>query len=188
MKRSGLVIFASVCVCLVAARAADATTPIDPAQRNAPFAPGTSAQPEKRTPAVVESLQHKRVRPATVDKKPALVGERRAAIDITETHEKVVREKAVKTPEKLEQPKSRFDQQQAQVSTSGDTTKPPMVAKYQDSLTAASATNMARFPAMSGATSAKINRFIFRKNGGELADAPQRATSTPAAGGSRPVK
>lgn len=188
MKRSGFVAFASCLLSLAPARAADATTPPDYTQRNAPFAPGATAQPEKRAPEVNETTQQKRVTPPTIDRQPAAIGERRAAIDMSEAAEKNVHEKQSRTPEKIEQPKSRFDQQRARIGTTENTSKPPTVAKYQDSLTAASASNMARFPAMSGATTAKVNRFIFRKNGGELATAPARSSVTPAAGGGVPSK
>lgn len=184
MKRSGLVVFASITVCVAAAQAADATSPIDAAQRNSAFTAERSVEPEKRKPVVDEALQRKRVTPDTIEKKPAALGDRRAPLELTETREKNVREKESHRPEKIEQPVSRYNQQRSRVSTSADTTKVPTVAKYQDSLTAASASNMARFPAIGAATGAKINRFVFRKNGGELADGPQRAAVTPAAGGS----
>jgi hypothetical protein len=58
------------------------------------------------------------------------------------------------------------------------------VAKYQDGLTSASATNMARFPAVDRATGAKINRFVFRKNPDEVSAVTGGAEVTPAAGGS----
>ena len=48
----------------------------------------------------------------------------------------------------------------------------------------ASATNMARFPALGSATGAKINRFVFRKNPEDAKAATDGATVTPAAGGS----
>lgn len=184
MKRFGFAFFASCFACLGVVRAADATTPIDYTERNTPFAPGATAQPDARKPQRNETTQHKRVTPPTVTKQPAALGDQRAAIDVDETRAKVIREKDARTPEKLEQPKSRFDQQRARFSTSDTTSKPPTVAKYQDSLTAASASNMARFPALSSATSAKVNRFVFRKNGGELMESPSRGSVTPAAGGS----
>lgn len=184
MKRSGSVLLVSVGLALGVARGADATSPLDLTERNAPFAPGSSVQqPDKRAPEINQTTQQKRVTPPTVDKKPAAVGERRAPIEVTETREKNIQEKQTRTPEKVEQPKSRFDQQRARITTSDNTTKPPTVAKYQDSLSAASASNMARFPAVGSATSAKVNRFVFRKNGGELVDAPGRAPIVPAAGG-----
>ncbi|MEY4088623.1 MAG: hypothetical protein RJB55_894, partial [Verrucomicrobiota bacterium] len=65
---------------------------------------------------------------------------------------------------------------------------PPTVSKYQDRLDAASASNMARFPALNGATTAKINRFVFRKNTAEPDRVLGDVSVTPAAGGSSPVR
>lgn len=165
-------------------RGADATTPIDYTQRNSPFAPSGTYSAEKQTPAGNSTVQEKRVETSTVEKKPATVGERRASIDLKEAKEKQVREKDSRRPEKIEVPNSAYNHQQATISTGADTTKPPVVAKYQDKLTSASATNMARFPALDGATGAKINRFVFRKNPEEKNATTSAADITPAAGGS----
>ena len=184
MNRFGLAVLVGLGFCQAAARAADATSPVDYTQRNTPFNPGTTIVPEKHAPVRQETVQQKRVTPDVIEKKPADVADRRAPVTVSEDEAKNVREKDSHRPDVVEQPKSRYDQKRAPMSTSADTTKPPMVAKYQDSLVAASASNMARFPAIGGATGAKINRFVFRKNGGELADAAPRGVVTPAAGGS----
>lgn len=187
MRRSSFVILAGVAWGGAAAWAADATRPIDYTQRNDAFLPQPQVQSGKRTPGA-EVVPQPRVTPPKVDKPAAAVGERRAAIDVTEARDKRVHEKNSREPEKVEQPRSAYDQQRARISTAADTNKPPLVTKYQDSLTAASASNMARFPAVSGATNAKINRFVFRKNGGTPANAPARGPVVPAAGGSPPTK
>ncbi|MES2692778.1 MAG: hypothetical protein V4773_04840 [Verrucomicrobiota bacterium] len=187
MIRSSLAVavIATLGVCVNATRGADATTPVDYTQRNTPFKPGTPAtQPEKRKPEIDHTIQDKRVTPEKIEKKEAAVGDKRAAIDMKEKDEKNIIEKDSRKPEKIEQPKSRYDQQRSQFSTSEDTKKPPMVAKYQDSLTAANAVKTGKLSAMQTDTKAKVNRFVFRKNGGELADAAQGASVTPAAGGS----
>ena len=184
MKFSSLIVVASVGLCAaVFSRAADATTPVDYTDRNAPFAPSATVAPAKKSPQVNESVQDKRVEKNTVEKKPAAVGERRAAIDLTEAREKNIVEKNSHRPEKTEQPASRFDHREASMSTAADSKKPQMVVKYQDGLTSASATNMARFPAIERGTAAKLNRFVFRKNGSETAGALDGATVTPAGGG-----
>ena len=76
---------------------------------------------------------------------------------------------------------SPLDHRPAGVSTGGDTVRPPAVAKFQDSLNAASASNMARFPADGAAVTGKVNRFVFRKNGAEGAPVTAGAAVTPAA-------
>ena len=186
MKPLGLALLAGYVACALVARAADATTPVDYAQRSDPFAPGSNAAatPEKKTPATNTSVQDKRVEKNVIERQTAPLGDRRAGIDVKEAREKSVREQDSDRPAATEQPTSGFNHRKAGISTSGDASKPPMVAKYQDSLTAASATNMARFPAMDGATSAKINRFVFRKNPPENGVLSDSKSVTPAAGGS----
>jgi hypothetical protein len=184
MLPSGFVVFASVSVCVLVARAADATSRIEYTQRNTPFAPGASVEPSKQTPAANEAVQNKRVPTTTIDKPLAPLGDRRAPVEMKETRDKQVREKDSYRPEGSAQPTSAYHQRQAAISTAGNTSKPPIVSKYQDSLAAASATNMARFPAMDRATTARINRFVFRKNPAETPVAAGGAAVTPAAGGS----
>ncbi|MSU23293.1 MAG: hypothetical protein EXS32_05645 [Opitutus sp.] len=152
-------------------RAADATTPVDYTQRNAPFATATAVTPEAKSPPRDAAMQDKRVEKTTVDKKPAAVGDRRAAVDVEEAREKIIREKNTRRPATTEQPLSQFNQRLAPMATATDTKKPPLVAKFQDGLTSASAANMARFPALDGTTTAKLNRFVFRKNSPEPAAA-----------------
>lgn len=187
MKRSGLIILASVCFGAFAARGADATTPIDYTQRNTPYAPGTKdVDAESRKPEVNETTQKKRVTPDTIEKKPAAVGDRRAPIDMKEARDKNVIEKDTRKPEKREQPKSSHDGQLSRYSTTNDPRKPKAdtVSKYQDSLTAGNGVEVGKLPAGSKVTTTKINRFVFRKNGGELAESASRGAVTPAAGGS----
>lgn len=187
MKRPGLIILASVFLGAFAARGADATTPVDYTQRNTPYAPGNKdVDTESRKPEINESTQQKRVTPETIDKKPAAVGDRRAPIDVKEFREKNVIEKDSRKPEKREQPKSRHDGQLSRYSTTNDPRKPTAntVSKYQDSLTAGNGVEVGKLPAGSKVTTTKINRFVFRKNGGELAESATRGAVTPAAGGS----
>ena len=188
MKPSGLVILASSVLLLAAARAADATSPVNAAQRNAPFAPGAAAAstPAKKTPVTNEVVQEKRVEKATINKLTSPLAERRAALEIQEARPKNVQEKDSRRPETVEHTTSTFNHRSAAITTADDTTKPPTVAKYQDSLTAASATNMARFPALDRATGAKINRFVFRKNPTEPTAALEGAAVTRAGGPALP--
>ncbi|MEO6244962.1 MAG: hypothetical protein ABIQ12_05970 [Opitutaceae bacterium] len=183
MKPTGLIVLSLLAACVSPLRAADATTPVDYTQRNAPFAPAASVSAEKKTPETNSAVQDKRFEKTTVEKKSSSLSERRAPMDIKEAREKNVREKDSRRPEKIDQPTSTYNGRQATISTAADTTKPPVVAKYQDSLAAASATNMARFPALDGATGAKINRFVFRKNPEEQKTIASGAAVTPAAGG-----
>ncbi len=184
MPSHGLIVLASLGLCVTATRAADATTPIDYTQRNSPYAPGGTVAAEKKTPAPNDAVQEKRVEKTIVEKQTAPLAGRRAPFELMEAKDKQVREKDSHRPEKIETPTSKFNHQQAAFSTGADTTKPPTVAKYQDGLTSASATNMARFPAVDRATGAKINRFVFRKYPDEVNAVTGGAEVTPAAGGS----
>lgn len=185
MKTSGLTVALILGAGALSGRAADATSPIDYTQRNTPFAPGGSVAPQKQSPASNRAVQQdKRVEKPEFEKSHARVGERRAGIDVTETREKPVREKDSRRPDMVGHKASAYDHKTASVSTGANTTQPPLVAKYNDSMMAASATNMARFPAVDRATTAKINRFVFRKNPAEPGTVAEGARVVPAAGGS----
>lgn len=175
---------------IAAARGADATSPVNPAQRNEPFSPGPGAAPERQAPAgsVNTRVQDSRVAPPVVERKESPLGERRAPVATGETREKEMIGKAVRPTETLPRPMSAFDHQSSTHSTKEETVRPPKVARYQESLDAASASNMARFPALGGATTAKINRFVFRKNAPDPDRALSDAPATPAAGGAAPAR
>lgn len=185
MKLRSLIAAAGVSVISgTVVHAGDATTPVDYAQRNAAFAPGATVAPDRQTPQVDEAVQDKRFEKNVVDKQPAAVGDRRAPVDVQETREKNVLGKNSHRPDAIEQPKSALDHREATMATATNTLKPPLVTKYQDSLTAASTSNLARFSAMGGATTAKINRFVFRKNASDPITGNAPVTT---AGGAAPV-
>ncbi len=167
-------------------RGADATRTVDYTQRNAPFAPEAGVKPSVQSPSVMEDLQNKRVTPAVIDRKTSPVGDRKAAIDVHETRPKEVREKTVKSPDSKSPTRSDLTDKRSGITTATQV-NPQRVSKYQESLVAASATNMARFPAVGADTTAKVNRFVFRKNAGEPVDSPIGAPISAAAGGS-PVR
>ena len=170
----------------ISAPAAEATRPIDPADRNATYAPAGTVTPGTQVPAgnTNTRVQDRKFETTTVDRQTSPLIEQRAGVEVKETREKNVRGMDLNHPERKEQPVSAYNHREARISTGAGTTKPPTVAKYQDGLTSASATNMARFPALGGATNAKINRFVFRKNPTESQGVQTGAVITPAAGGS----
>ncbi len=167
-------------------RGADATRPVDYTDRNTPFAPESGVKPPVQSPAIAEDLQSKRVTPAVINQKSSPLGDRKAAIDVSETRPKSVQEKAVKSPEAKSPSRNDLTDRRSRITTATQV-NPQRVSKYQESLVAASATNMARFPAVDRETTAKLNRFVFRKNAGEPVDSPIGAPISPAAGGS-PVR
>ena len=186
MKLPGLILLASLTLTgATTAWTADATSPVDYTQRNNPFAPAATVAPDKKAPETNPTVQDKRVDKTVLDKKLAAVGDRRAAVDVKETQDKTIREKDSHRPEKVEQPISTYNHREASMSTATDANKPQLMTKYQDRLTSASSTNMARFPALDRATGAKVNRFVFRKNPSAPTSsvALEGAALTPAAGG-----
>ena len=184
--RSSLVSLVGLGVLAFVGQAADATRPIDYTSRNAPFTPDAGVKPPVQTPGVVEGIQSKRVAPAVVEQKSSALGERQAGIEVSESKPKTVQSKSSKTPDATVPTRNALTEKRASVTTSNQV-NPPHVAKYQESLVAASASNMARFPAIGPDTTAKLNRFVFRKNAGEPVDSPVGAPITSAAGGS-PVR
>lgn len=184
LKPPTIAIIATLGLGLSSGVSADATRPIDYTQRNQPYAPAESVTPTTQKPATNGAVQDKRVDKATVEKQPSSLLEREAPMGVNETRPKEVREKKSHRPEVVEHATSRYNHRLSSISTASDTSKPPTVAKYQDSLTSASATNMARFPAVDRATTAKINRFVFRKNPPESSVGVKTGAAIPAAGGS----
>ena len=164
MKFSSLIGLASLSIFSPGAAYADATAPVDLAQRNGTFAPTGSIETGKKSPSRDDAVQEKRFETNVLGKKSAAIGDQRAALDVQEAREKIVREKDSHRPEAAAQKKSVLNHREAPVTTASDAAKPRMVTKYQDGLKAASALNMARFPAFDRGTTAKINRFVFRKN------------------------
>lgn len=175
---------------LTAVTAADATSPVDAAQRNRNYQPSATVTPDRRAPAAEGNVtvQDKRVAPTVIDRTMAPQSGLRAAIAVQEAREKNIIGHDSRRPETVERAMSDYNQRHAAISTEGNTSKPPTVSRYQDGLTSATATNMARFPAVDRATNAKLNRFVFRKNPGEGTPATDGAAVTPAAGGSLPTK
>ena len=183
MKSSTIAVLATLGICVVPAAAADATSPIDYTQRNKPYAPAESVAPEKQKPAANGAVQEKRVEKTMVEKKKSSLGKREAAVDVQEARPKQVREKEQYPTEVIEHTTSDFNHRTSAFSTASDASKPPMVAKYQDSLTAANAIKVKTTSALSRGTAATINRFVFRKNPPEPPPGPGGPV-TPAAGGS----
>lgn len=189
MRLHTIAFFVSAGVAGLTGFAAEATRPIEATDRNTTFEPNATIAPEKQAPgAQLDSrVQDQRFDTTVVDRKMAPTSGQKSTLEVQETRDKKIVPKDSSRPEAQEQSRSAFNQKKAAISTSNDTKKPPTVTKYQEGLSAASASNMARFPALDGATTAKINRFVFRKNPTETGLDPGATPITPAAGGS-PVR
>jgi hypothetical protein len=164
-------------------RAADATSPVDAARRNETFAPGGTVTPARRTPSDEgnASVQTRRFGTEVVPRKESPLDGRRSPIDVQEARPKDVQDKVSTRPEAPEPRRSALDHRTADIATTQQV-NPPKVARFQESLDAASAANMARFPAMDQATGVKLNRFVFRKNPPDNGGALPGAPVTPAGG------
>jgi hypothetical protein len=183
MKLSGVISLSAFGVLILADLRGSDSAKVDYTDRNASFAPSATVTPETHAPALDDALQNRRVTPAVLDKKDSAVGGLRAPIDLTETQKKNVIDKNSHPPEARERELSSFDHRESGIQPSAQLEKPPVVTRYQSSLTSASATNMSRFPALDRATTSRINRFVFRKN--EPAGAAP-VSVTPVAGGFTP--
>jgi len=172
-----------MCVIFSDSHAADSTRPIDYTDRNATYAPGTTVKPVAQPPVIANDIQRKRVNPPAVDKTATSAGERGAPVEVVEAGEKRVRPKETVNLEKTVPELSALGQKRAGITVT-NTVNPPLVAKYQDSLAAARAANTAHFAALDQQTAAKINRFVFRKNGAGSTGSAIGAPVVPAAGGS----
>ena len=184
MKLSTLAAISSLATCVLSSAGADATSPIDYTQRNRPYAPGESVPGPKRKPEA--AVQAPRIEKGTVEKRVAPLREREAPVEVQETRPKHVRDKVSARPEAMPTPKSEFDQRSAGVATNAQTIKPPLVAKYQDSLAAAPTWPGVR--PLDPAATTKINRFVFRKNPPEPTNTVNGSPVVPAAGGSNGQK
>jgi len=165
--------------------AADAAK-VDYTQRNEPFAPAEGVPPEKRTPEHNRTVQDRRVAPSVTNPTGGGPGERRSPIDLTEAREKRVlapetQKPAVRAPEL-----SPFDHRESRFKTAGSAEKPKLVTRYQDAMTSAHATTQKRSPALGADTTARVNRFVFRRSGAAPADGAVPVGSTPAAARPQP--
>ncbi len=118
-----------------------------------------------QSPSDRRTLENRRLDQTTTAPVAENVRERTAPLAVHEAQPKTVRENIVQHPSSLPQPRSAFDGRNASIATADTLARPPLVKKYQDSLAAASAANMSRFPAADSKTVGRINRFVFRKNG-----------------------
>lgn len=184
MKSSGLIVCASTSLVLASlAQAASATAAIDPTRRNETFSPAATVSPAAQQPQAQRIFADEPGEKKALTLDRAVLGERRAPIELAEAQEKTVAGKNMLVPPVTPKSAAEFEHRMAPFSTAADTRAPSRVAKYQDRLTAATATNMARFPAPGGATVAKLNRFVFRKNPPDLSALAPAGT---AAAGAQP--
>jgi hypothetical protein len=157
-----------------------------PANADTPLSPAREAN--QRPFFRNEIVQEQRFRaPEIIERKDAVVGERRAPIDMTETREKeIIDRKNYPKPEVRDHKVNRHDGEKARIQPSGDMVKKyDTVTKYQDRMADAKTAKALREPKFEKRTSFdKLNRFIFKRNGPGTPDG--RPMVTPAGGGATP--
>lgn len=157
-----------------------------PANSDTPLSPGREAN--QRPYFRNEIVQEQRFRaPEIIERKDAIVGERRAPIDVTETRKKeIVERKNYPKPELRDHKVNRHDGEQSRIQPRGDMVKKyDTVTKYQDRMADAKTATTLREPKLEKRTSfEKLNRFIFKRNAPGAANG--KPMVTPAGGGSTP--
>lgn len=123
--------------------------------------------PENKPLERNEVLMDKRFDTQTVERKDAIIGERRSAITVEEGREK----KLFVTPDRkeydvIERKESVWNGKQSRFSTSEDAYRSKVATRFQEKIGEASPVTREVKPAISQRTTFdKVNRFVFRKNG-----------------------
>ncbi len=160
----------------LAATPESADTPLSPARES-----------NQRTFFRNDHVQDQRFNaPDKIERKDSVLGDRRAPIDVTETHEKkIIDRKEFPKPEVREHEVNRHDGEMAHIQPKGDQLKTyDKVTKYQSRMADADfAQSKPKFEKRT--TFDKLNRFVFKRNGPGSEDG--KTMVTPAAGGPPPA-
>ena len=186
MKLPGALIFSVLGLTLPSALPAADAAKVDYTERSTRFAPVAGINPDKRVPETNSALQDRRLAPAVTAPQTAAIGSRRAAIDLTEARDKTVLTPDSRRPEAEAPELSRFDHRESRFQPDPAHAGPKMVERYQSALTTANATNQARSPALGAGTTARVNRFVFRRNA--AAPTGPAVDVVSAAGGAGPAR
>jgi hypothetical protein len=196
--RNGWIFLATVCV--LAPYGLHATDPaqIDAAKQNPNLSPNSETTDSRFSPANEaqqraiqrnDTLQDQRFQtPAMIERKEAIVGEKRAPIDMQETRAKtIIERKDAPKPEIKTWDKNRHDGEKSAIQPSGDQIKKyELVDKYQSRLNDAKEAAASRQPLVQKTTTfEKINRFVFQRNG-PGSDGGKAMVTTAGGGGTPP--
>ncbi|MFA6960592.1 MAG: hypothetical protein WC205_07580 [Opitutaceae bacterium] len=165
---------------------------VDPAKRDTQLSPtpesaDTPLSPNRETNQRTfwrnDHVQDQRFSaPDKIERKDAVMGDKRASIDVTETREKnMIDHKEFSTPELREREINRHDGEKSFIQPEGDQVRKfDTVTKFQGRMTDADNTEFRRQPKLEKKLSFdKLNRFVFRRNG--PGSESGQATVTPAA-------
>jgi hypothetical protein len=196
--RSALPLFFVLSTVLPLGLRADDPSQVDASKQNTQLAPTPESADTPLSPSR-ESNQRPFLRndhmqdqrfsaPDTIQRKEAIVGERRAPMDVTETRDKtIIEHKDFPKPEVREREVNRHDGEKSRIQPKDDLIKKyDTVTKYQGRMSDASAAAAQRQPKFEKRTTfEKLNRFVFKRNGPGSDDGKQMVT--PAAGGPAPA-
>jgi hypothetical protein len=177
---------------------AEDVTKVDATQRNTDLAPTPETADTRLSPGREanqrpflrnDRLQDQRFNaPENIGRKDAAVGDKRAAIDITETRDKtIIERKDFAKPEVRERELNRHDGEKSRIQPKGDQVKKyDTVSKYQDGMAAAKESAFQRKPSLEKRTTfEKLNRFIFKRNAPGSENGSE--VVVPAGGGTAPA-
>ena len=157
-----------------------------PERTDTRFAPNQEANQRPIEPN--ERLQDKRFRsPELIERKDAVVGEKRSPIEMKETRDKkIIEHKDAPKPELKTWDKNRHDQERSRYQPEGDQVKKyEMAEKYQSRMKDAKSLAEQRDVKIQKLTTfEKINRFVFKRNGPGTEGG--KAMVIPAASGNTP--
>ena len=159
-------------------RAADPAK-VEYSERNMPFAPASTVTPAKRAPEINRTVQDHRINPTVTAPESAPAADRLAATVVTETRDKSLITPDSRRPESAPVERNAFDQRRSRYQTATDTKQPQLVERYRTSISADTMSHQGRLAAADVGTTARVNRFVFRRN---LATPQGTAASTPAGG------
>lgn len=137
------------------------------------------AKPIERNDVLMEQRYDTR----TIEKKEAPVGDRRSAIDVSETREK----KFFTTPERkeydtIERKDNPWSGKKSRYSTADDAYRTQMATRFQDKISDASPVTRNVKPVLEKRTTFdRINRFVFQKNSDQAVTVTTAGSEKPAA-------
>jgi hypothetical protein len=138
--------------------------------------------PENRPLERNEVLMDRRVPTETIERKEALVGERRSNITLEETREK----KFFSTPERrefevIERKENRWQGRESRFSTREDAYRTQVATRFQDKIGEATPYNGRVQPVIEKRTTFdRVNRFAFRRNGDQTPGVTAAGSEQPA--------
>lgn len=180
MKLPGALVLAALGIASSSpSRAADPAK-VEYSERNTPFAPASTVAPAKQAPELNRSVQDSRVRPAVTAPDSAPAADRRASTPVAEARTKTLVTPDSHRPETVPVERNAYDQRRSRFQTATDTKQPQLVERYRTNIAAETMSHQGRLSAGDVGTTARVNRFVFRRN---QSASPQGTSAAVPAGG-----